>query len=81
MKNQSVVRVSDRIHITQDSDSILQICNATGTVQIDEQEIVLQKTMIILLPLQKEQFHLPIQSKSGESNQRMIMNYSLQSIR
>lgn len=40
MKNQSVVRVSDRIHIMQDTDNIVQICNATGTVQIDEQEIV-----------------------------------------
>lgn len=40
MKNQSVVRVSDRIHINQDDDTILQICNATGNVQIDEQEIV-----------------------------------------
>ncbi len=40
MKNQSVVRVSDRIHVNQDKDTILQICNATGTVQIDEQEIL-----------------------------------------
>lgn len=40
MKNQSVVRVSDRIHVNQDTDAILQICNATGTVQIDEQEII-----------------------------------------
>lgn len=40
MKNQSVVRVADRIHINQDTETILQICNATGTVQIDEQEIV-----------------------------------------
>ena len=40
MKNQSVVRVSDRIHVNQDADTILQICNATGTVQIDEQSIV-----------------------------------------
>lgn len=40
MKNQSVVRIADRIHITQDTDNILQICNATGAVQIDEQEIV-----------------------------------------
>lgn len=40
MKNQSVVRVADRIHINQDTDTILQICNATGTIQIDEQDIV-----------------------------------------
>ena len=40
MKNQSVVRVSEHIHINQDTDTILQICNATGTIQIDEQEIV-----------------------------------------
>lgn len=40
MKNQSVVRVADRIHINQDTDTILQICNATGNIQIDEQEIV-----------------------------------------
>lgn len=40
MKNQSVVRVSDRIHISQEDDTILQICNATGNVQIDEQRIV-----------------------------------------
>ena len=40
MKNQSVVRISDHIHVNQDTDSILQICNATGTVQIDEQTIV-----------------------------------------
>lgn len=40
MKNQSVVRVSDRIHINQDSDTILQICNSTGIIQIDEQTIV-----------------------------------------
>ena len=40
MKNQSVVRVSDRIHINQSEDTILQICNATGNIQIDEQEIV-----------------------------------------
>ncbi len=40
MKNQSVVRVSDRIHISQNDDTILQICNATGNVQIDEQNIV-----------------------------------------
>lgn len=40
MKNQSVVRVSDRIHVNQDTDAILQICNATGTIQIDEQEII-----------------------------------------
>ncbi|MCD7825830.1 MAG: DUF3794 domain-containing protein [Clostridiaceae bacterium] len=40
MKNQSVVRVSDRIHVNQDMDNILQICHADGTIQIDEQEIV-----------------------------------------
>lgn len=40
MKNQSVVRVSDRIHVNQDTDAILQICNATGTIQIDEQDII-----------------------------------------
>lgn len=39
MKNQSVVRIADRIHITENEDTILQICNATGNVQIDEQEI------------------------------------------
>lgn len=40
MKNQSVVRVSDRIHIDQNTHTILQICNASGTIQVDEQEIV-----------------------------------------
>lgn len=40
MKNQSIVRISDRIHVSQDSDTILQICNTTGTIQIDEQSIV-----------------------------------------
>ncbi len=40
MKNQSVVRVSDRIHVNQDMDNIMQICHANGNIQIDEQEIV-----------------------------------------
>lgn len=40
MKNQSVVRVADRIHIDNDTETILQICNTTGNIQIDEQQIV-----------------------------------------
>lgn len=39
MKNQSVVRVSDHIHTDQSTDTMQQICNTTGIVQIDEQEI------------------------------------------
>lgn len=40
LKNQSVVRVSDRIHVNQDNETILQLCNSAGTVQIDEQSVV-----------------------------------------
>lgn len=40
LKSQSIVRVSDHIHINQDNDTMLQICNTTGTVQMDEQEII-----------------------------------------
>lgn len=39
MKNQSSVRISDRIKVTNENEHILQICNATGTIQIDEQTI------------------------------------------
>ena len=39
MKNDAVVRVSDRLHITQESEKIDQICTSIGNVQIDEQEI------------------------------------------
>ncbi len=38
MKNQSSVRVSDRIK-ADNNDNILQICRSSGMVQIDEQEI------------------------------------------
>lgn len=40
LKNQSAVRVSDHIKVDPEKDNILQICNATGTIQIDEQTIV-----------------------------------------
>lgn len=40
MKNEAVVRVSDHLRITQENDTISQICTASGSVQIDEQEIV-----------------------------------------
>lgn len=39
MKNDAVVRVSDRLHITQESEKIDQICTSIGNVQIVEQEI------------------------------------------
>lgn len=39
MKNQSILRITDRIQITDNKQPILQICNATGTVKIDEQTI------------------------------------------
>lgn len=40
MKNEAIVRVSDHLHITQENDTISQICTSSGNVQIDEQEIV-----------------------------------------
>ncbi len=40
VKNQGIVRISDRIRIDSKKDKILQICTCTGNVQIDEQEIV-----------------------------------------
>lgn len=40
MKNQSMLRISDRIQIPDTELSVLQICNASGTVKIDEQNIV-----------------------------------------
>ncbi len=40
MKNQSMLRIADHIKISDPSLQILQICNATGTVNIDEQTIV-----------------------------------------
>lgn len=39
MKNDAIVRVSDRLHITQESEKIAQICTSIGNVQIDEQKI------------------------------------------
>lgn len=39
MKNQSILRIADRIRIEQENQPVLQICNATGTVKIDEQTI------------------------------------------
>lgn len=39
LKNQGVVRISDRIKLENKKDKILQICTSTGSVQIDEQEI------------------------------------------
>ncbi|MBR1740861.1 MAG: DUF3794 domain-containing protein [Lachnospiraceae bacterium] len=40
MKNQSILRITDRIQIADSSQPILQICNPTGTVKIDEQTII-----------------------------------------
>lgn len=40
MKNQSVVRIADRIKIDENAPDIRQICNATGTVKIDERTVV-----------------------------------------
>lgn len=39
MKSQNVLRTSEHIKIEADKDKILQICTATGKIQIDEQEI------------------------------------------
>lgn len=39
MKNDAIVRVADRLHITQESEKIDQICTSVGSVQIDEQQI------------------------------------------
>lgn len=40
MKNQSMLRISDHIRIANTDVPVLQICNATGSVKIDEQTIV-----------------------------------------
>lgn len=40
MKNQSVLRISDHIKIGENDIPIAQICNATGTVKIDERTVV-----------------------------------------
>lgn len=40
LKNQSSLRISDRIKMDADREGILQICNATGAIRIDEQKIV-----------------------------------------
>lgn len=40
IKNQSTLRVADRIKIDPEREPILQLCNATGTIQIDDQSIV-----------------------------------------
>ncbi len=39
VKNQSTLRIADHIKIEPDREGILQICNASGTIQIDEQSI------------------------------------------
>lgn len=39
MKNQNVLRASEQIKLEEQQERLLQICTATGTVQIDEQEI------------------------------------------
>ncbi len=38
MKNQSSIRISDHVKLNN-NDTILQICNSSGTIQVDEQEI------------------------------------------
>lgn len=40
MKNNSKARVIDRVSITTDQPSILQICNASGSIKIDDQLLV-----------------------------------------
>ena len=40
VKNQSSLRISDRIKMDSDREGILQICNATGAIRIDDQKIV-----------------------------------------
>lgn len=40
MRNNSSIRVNDRITLPEDSSHILQICNASGNVKIDEERIV-----------------------------------------
>ena len=39
MKNQSVLRLSEQFNI-DNQDKILQICNTTGKITIDEQQVV-----------------------------------------
>lgn len=39
MKSQNVLRASERIQMDKEQSKILQICTATGKIQIDEQEI------------------------------------------
>lgn len=39
LKNQSALRISDRIKTEPEKESILQLCNATGSIQIDDQKI------------------------------------------
>lgn len=39
VKNQSNLRIADRIKIEPDREGILQICNASGQIQIDDQSI------------------------------------------
>lgn len=39
LKTQNVIRVSEQIKADENQDKILQICTASGRVQIDEQEI------------------------------------------
>ena len=39
LKNQSALRISDRIKIDPEKEGILQLCNATGAIQIDDQKI------------------------------------------
>lgn len=40
MKNNSRVRIQDRIAMPSGTGSILELCNVSGTVRLDEQEIV-----------------------------------------
>lgn len=40
MRNNSKVRINDRLVIDSDNPSIMQICSAQGAVRIDEEEIV-----------------------------------------
>lgn len=39
VKNQSTLRIADRIKTEPDREGILQICNASGNIQIDDQSI------------------------------------------
>lgn len=40
LKNNGKARIVDRINIGKDQPSILQICNASGSIKIDEQQLV-----------------------------------------